>query len=209
MNKNKYYLAVAIVGLLVTTAGVSAIVSADEGVGEKGRWFKGEHKEQRQEQKDQMDEIFANKDFAAWQELMADKPFKSEMTEEDFEKMIQVHELKQSGDFEGAKALAEELGLPGKKMEKRKGHMNKPEVMEAIEAGDYNAWKELMGDRGPAQTITEENFGTFVEMHNLMVAGDKEAAQALRDELGLQDKGIGYKKGFEAGKRFGERNCQK
>jgi hypothetical protein len=209
MNKNKYYLAVAIVGLLVTTAGVSAIVSADEGNGERAPRFNAERQENRQEQRDQMDEIFANKDFAAWQELMADKPFKSEMTEENFEKIIQIHELKQAGDEEGAKALAEELGLPGKKMEKRKGHMNKPEVMEAIESGDYSAWKELMGDRGPAQTITEENFGKFVEMHNLMVSGDKESAQALRDDLGLQDKERGFKKGLHSGERSGERNCQK
>lgn len=208
MNKNKYYLAVAIVGLLVTTVGVSAIVSADEGDNQKGHKFNAERQEKRQEQKAQMDEIFANKDFAAWQELMADKPFKGDVTEEVFEQMIQVHELKQSGDMEGAKALAEELGLPGKKMEKRKGHMNRPEVKAAIESGDYSAWKELVGDKGPAELITEENFGTFVEMHNLMVSGDKESADELRDELGLEERGEGFKKGFNAGKKAGERNCQ-
>ena len=204
MNKNKYYLAVAVVGLLVTTAGVSAIVSADEGDTQKGTRGNAGHLEKMHVQRDQMDEIFANKDFAAWQELMADKPSKSEVTEENFDQMIKMHELRQAGDEEGAKAIADELGLPEQKMRRNKGQMNRPEVMEALESGDYKAWKELMGDRGPAQTITEENFGTFVEMHNLMVSGDKEAAQVLRDKLGLQDQGTGLKKGLHSGQKIGE-----
>lgn len=56
----------------------------------------------------------------------------------------------------------------------------------AFENGDYAAWKELMGDRGRVtQLVTEENFPTFVEMHDLMVAGDTEGAKTLRAELGL------------------------
>ena len=61
-------------------------------------------------------------------------------------------------------------------------------MTEAFENLDYAAWSTLMADRGNSrvtQVITEENFVTFVEMHNAMVSGDSETAQELRAELGL------------------------
>lgn len=68
---------------------------------------------------------------------------------------------------------------------------------EVLEDGDYEAWKELMGDRGRvASVVTEENFETFVEMHEAMEDGLVERAQELREDLGLgirsQD-GSGYR----------------
>lgn len=75
-------------------------------------------------------------------------------------------------------------------------------VQQALEAGDYNAWKEAIGDspRGAKSTevITEDNFETFVEMHNAMQSGDFETAKQLAEELGLKGFGkfgIGHRKG--------------
>ncbi|MFC1768389.1 hypothetical protein ACFLZX_01370 [Nanoarchaeota archaeon] len=63
-------------------------------------------------------------DYDAWVEAHGDSPRASQMleviNEDNFELLIQLHEAKESGDFESAKQIAEGLGL-----EKRglgKGH---------------------------------------------------------------------------------------
>ena len=56
----------------------------------------------------------------------------------------------------------------------------------AMEEGDYAAWKELHGDRGRiTSVVTQDNFDTFVEMHEAMESGDTKKASELREELGL------------------------
>lgn len=57
----------------------------------------------------------------------------------------------------------------------------------AIEAGDYLAWKAVVGDNHPlADKITEANFARFVEAHKHM-----ESAQAIFTELGIERGGHG------------------
>jgi hypothetical protein len=58
-------------------------------------------------------------------------------------------------------------------------------MLKAFENKDYNAWKSLMGDRGAAKIVTEQNFDRFTQMHNLMLEGKNEEANAIRQELGL------------------------
>jgi len=61
------------------------------------------------------------------------------------------------------------------------------EAMEkAFENNDYQAWKDLMGDRGHAKdVITAENFPKFAQVHQMMEDGDVDGARQLRNELGL------------------------
>lgn len=59
-------------------------------------------------------------------------------------------------------------------------------MKKAFEAGDYNAWKELMSGKGRImQVVSESNFVKFAEAHELAENGDIEGAQAIRAELGL------------------------
>lgn len=59
-------------------------------------------------------------------------------------------------------------------------------MLKAFENKDYNGWKELMGDRGPARVIdSQDKFDKFVETRTAALAGDTDKAQALRNELGL------------------------
>jgi len=73
---------------------------------------------------------------------------------------------------------------------------NREEVQSALQAGDYNAWKEAVKNGPMSENVTEENFARFAEMHRLMQAGDIEGAEAIRAELGLPEKGMGFGKGF-------------
>lgn len=70
------------------------------------------------------------------------------------------------------------------------------QMTEAFANKDYNAWKNLMGDRGVTRKVTEANFGRFVEMHTLEVAGKTEEAKKIREELGLgSGRGEGRRQG--------------
>jgi hypothetical protein len=82
----------------------------------------------------------------------------------------------------------------------------------AMEDGDYATWLETMDGRGRiTQVVTEENFDTFVDMHEAMEEGDYDRAQELRKELGLgvrpQDgtgfRGEGQGRGMGHGMRGG------
>ncbi len=70
----------------------------------------------------------------------------------------------------------------------QKGHQFNPEnreaVMETIKNNDYDAWAALMADSKYGAKVLEvinaDNFGRFVEMHQL-----REQARAIAEELGL------------------------
>ncbi len=70
----------------------------------------------------------------------------------------------------------------------------------AMEEGDYEAWKELMNNKGKVtQVIDEENFDKFVEIYNLAEEGKFEEARVMKEELGLNQgfrKGGIYKNGY-------------
>jgi len=73
----------------------------------------------------------------------------------------------------------------------------------AIDNGDYNAWKEIVDSR-PKITdyVNQDNFDQFVQMHKDMQAGDFEAADAIRTELGIPD-GLGMGDGPHMGRHMG------
>jgi hypothetical protein len=60
-------------------------------------------------------------------------------------------------------------------------------ITQAFENNDYQAWKELMADRGGRvkEVINEGNFSKFVEMRKLANAGKVDEAKKIREELGL------------------------
>ena len=61
------------------------------------------------------------------------------------------------------------------------------EMTEAFENLDYDAWRNLMQDKGRVtQLITEENFAQFAEAHQLTLENREAEARELRQELGLR-----------------------
>ena len=75
---------------------------------------------------------------------------------------------------------------------------NKEEINAAMEEG-YDSWLEVVEslERTPkfVEVIDEDNFDTFVEMHNALQEKDFDTAKELSDELGLDN----YKKPFWKG----------
>jgi len=95
MSKNKYYLLVSLIGLLITTAAVVSISYANWGDHEKYQGIKA---------------IFENNDYDAWAEMMNEKAdlmeekanaIRESITQENFEEMIQMYESKEKSDYIG------------------------------------------------------------------------------------------------------------
>lgn len=87
------------------------------------------------------------------------------------------------------------------KIEERKAEMEAKHeaVVAALEAGDYNAWVEAVGEDSPIlEKITVDNFSRFVEVHNL-----RAEAKTIMEELGIEKEGFRHKM---KGGRFGRMN---
>lgn len=69
-------------------------------------------------------------------------------------------------------------------------------MMQTLEAGDYNAWEELMSEKSRVkELINEDNFSEFVRAQELAKSGDILEATEIRDSLGLVTKGQGIRGG--------------
>ena len=104
-----------------------------------------------------------------------------------------MQEAMQNGDYEtwsslGKAQFSEERFA---EMQERQAEMqaHREAVEAALDSGDYDAWVAAMadapGNHGMMDAITEENFDTFVEMHQAREAGDFDTASELAEELGL------------------------
>jgi hypothetical protein len=73
-------------------------------------------RESRQEKHEAVESAFENNDYEAFKVAVADTPMAEKITSEaDFEKLAEAHELRESGDKDGAKAIMEDLGITGPK----------------------------------------------------------------------------------------------
>ena len=161
---------------------------------------------QKQAPSAEMIEAIESGNYDAWVVLHEGKegPMLDAINADNFGKLQEMHEARQDSDFEAAKAIAEELGLPTRNKNMKKG-MNKEmkkmgasaEMIKAIESGDYDAWVVLHeGKEGPMiDAINADNFGKLQEMHEARQDSDFEAAKAIAEELGLPNppakKGMG------------------
>lgn len=113
---------------LALIVGTGLVASADEGdICEcdcRAEWAERHEQraEHRAEHREQMKEFFAEGDYEAWAEFMADKPMAEEfVTEETFSVLVQAHELMEAGDREGAHELLRDSGIKRPHFGKHKG----------------------------------------------------------------------------------------
>jgi len=84
------------------------------------------------------------------------------------------------------------------------------DMVQAFDNNDYQAWADLMEGRGRVtQVITQDNFAKFSEAHRLAQEGNYDAADAIRQELGLRTRngervGAGHRQGNGQGLGMGK-----
>lgn len=104
MKKNKFFPTLVVLGLLFT-AGVGSALAYQGDYSVKGPNSDPERHEA-------MQAALTNNDYAAWSELMDGRGRSGEIiTAENFSKFAEAWRLAQAGDYEGADAIRQELGL--------------------------------------------------------------------------------------------------
>ncbi|MFH1432900.1 MAG: hypothetical protein ABIG84_06820 [archaeon] len=84
---------------------------------------------------------------------------------------------------------------------------NRAAVQAAIESGDYEAWLlAIEGNPGAEklkEVITQDNFATFVELHQAIEDKDFKTAKAISEELGIDGPNNGFGRGMNRHARGG------
>mgnify|MGYP006863451151 CR=1 FL=1 len=129
MNK-KYFIASSLVAFAVLLTGVLATNAAFRDGEGRGSGLnldpdkKAEMQEKMEERKAEMEtrqtemqEIMESGDYNAWKVLHEERESNrlnilDIINEDNFDKMVEMHNLRQAGDYEGARNIADELGLP-------------------------------------------------------------------------------------------------
>lgn len=162
---------------------------------------------------EEVQKAIENRDYDAFAKALADETqhapkILEKITAQNFDRYVDLHEAVMNKDFEAAKAIAEELGLP--QMGERGMHNRqqfhtleeRQAIHEAALNGDYQTWFELVAKDGELpeflQVITEDNFPRYQEMHQLM-----DDAKSIREELGLELKARGPGNGMGRGMGMG------
>ncbi len=111
--------------LVAVTAVVGIAVSSYAAAGFKG-WgggrgvnFDSEKIAAMKKNSEALNQALENNDYAAWKELIGDRPGAEKITEENFPKLVEAYNLMQAGKYEEARQIKEELGIgfgPGAKM---------------------------------------------------------------------------------------------
>ncbi len=124
MKQKKLYLLSGFLALIVTTLAVTSLVSAatdekDSAAKEfppcRHELNQGEQ-EAMQAKRAAIDQVLATGDYEAWKSLVSEDERMSKMlevvTEDNFPQFVQMHQLRQAGDWKAAQEIAKEIGLP-------------------------------------------------------------------------------------------------
>lgn len=218
MKRIKRYMPAGIASFMIVMAFLALGTNADELKSPeniKGTCFS-------EERHAQMEEVLASRDYQTFVNAISQDHRGGRIlefvTEETFPKFLEMHDLIEEGDIDGAEAIAEELGLPRGMMGKRgfgngehNGKRGNEAVQTALDSSDYNAFVDAVSKDGRGSKIlellTEANFPRFIEMHKLMEAGNFQEARVIGDELGLpafdkENSMKKWKKSSQEGKRF-------
>lgn len=125
---------------LIITAGTVSLVNAQ--MQEKGNYNRPElseemkaqiekHEIEREERREEMEKVITNGTYKEWKALVDNRPKITDYINADnFAKFQEAHKLRQSGDYEGARKIMEELGIEGKfGMIAKKGMPGQPRGM--------------------------------------------------------------------------------
>ncbi len=111
------------------------------------------------------------------------------LTEDQQSALEEAHTLRQEGDFVAARDTLVEAGIDEDVLRSLRDsmHESRAAVHAALEDGDYEAFKDAIIDTPLADSITtEEEFELFREAHELRRAGDREGADEIFNELGIE-----------------------
>lgn len=190
----KIQISAALLGVLVTTAIIAGTTYASPGDGFLGMG-KGENT-QCYEDNQPVREALDNNNYTEWLKAVGtDSKIAGIIDSSNFSRYVEAHTLMQEARVktEEARAIFEELGVNihskgDRGQRSRVDNEAWQASRDAIDAKDYTAWLEALGENNKISEIinTEEKFLKLAEAHELMKNGDFDGAKEIRNELGLE-----------------------
>lgn len=188
--KNKKTIGLAAVAALVVGATALVISANADAAGGQNKFKQNRFSE---DQKTQIDQAFANKDYAAWKKVAGENSkIASKINESNFSKFAQMHDhMKKAND------IRKELGLD----QIHKGKFKKGMEMhgkfkgknaaatKAVENNDFEAWKKAVNQNTKMLKAidTQEKFAKLVLSHKYAQDGDYDKAKEVKKELFGED----------------------
>ncbi|MFA4930378.1 MAG: hypothetical protein WC570_00725 [Patescibacteria group bacterium] len=131
-------------------------------------------------------------DYTTWSQLVADSPrgdkLLSVINENNFAQFAAAHQLMESGDKEGAKAIMDELGLSDV-MGPKYDMADRQAVMDAIKNGDFEAWKSIIETReygSQLLDLVDENaFNSLSQILEFAHNSDNGYGKGIMGDLGF------------------------
>ncbi len=181
--------------------------NTDSGQGRFGR-FTEEERERFESVREAVRTAVEEANYEAWKTAVTGLPDGGEKlleavdSEDDFNQLVEAHNLAEQGNYEEAREIRENLGLnrgfgPGQNKGNKPLREQMEAVRQAMESGDYQAWVSAVqntpngGERILGAIDSEEDFNRLAESHQKMQEGDIEGAREIKEELGLDMKGKG------------------
>jgi len=160
---------------MTTTAAIAfAVLTAGVGlVGAQGMGDGNHEPHHTEEEREAIHEAIEEGDYSTFVSLVGDDAkILGTINANNFTQLQEIHQLREAGDHEAARALASELGLEHRGKHGQKG--NRPQLTEeareavkaALDAGDYNAFIAAHGeDSNIAEKVDTEKFANMIERH--------------------------------------------
>lgn len=114
---------------------------------------------------DAIRQAIEDNDYAAFVDATEDAPFKDQITQDVFDKIVEAHDLHESGDDEGARAIIESLGFDF--------HPHGPRGPKGLKGPGFN---NGLGD------LSDED---RAELKALRKSGDRDAVKSFFEERGI------------------------
>ena len=113
------------------------------------------------------------------------------LTSEERSAIEEAHDLREAGEYERAQEVLDKAGLIRNTDGARGGfgaqqiHPKRQAIYDAVEANDYEAFKEAVQGLPFEDTVTEDTFALIVEAHALRENGDIGEAHTLLEQAGV------------------------
>lgn len=116
----------------------------------------------------------------------------TDFTNEQKEAIIEAHELRESGNFEGARSILEKVrskNIVTHEIGNRDVHEKSNKIQKAIEENDYFAYVQATRGVLLKGMVTKRTFEIMVQAYTLRKEGAFDKAQALLERAGIEQHG--------------------
>lgn len=174
-HKKAVLLAVAFFSFSAVLAVIPPLVQADISL-------RAIRDQEIQTKNQQIDYAILNNDYDLWRSLVTNEKLKEKVTRENFPQFAQSYRLLQEGKVEELDLIKKQIALKGDfEQTAEKSKM----IDSAINSGDYNLWKQLVGS-SRSNKVTEGQFGFFSQAYNFIQQGKLKAADLLKRKIDLK-----------------------